>query len=259
MIKKLLRFLAPLYGRLLELIAYGPWGRFIHSIFIRIFRSLYRIKDEIRPEHQKLGDFFLRQKSFKIDLTSKLVSPVECHLFDGPRLIRLFENIEVKGLQFKWNEFQEFRGIEKKAFYFWNMYLAPYHYHWIHSPTYIKNFEALRIKGAKFPVNSIGRRLCPQLYAENERLSFRWQDPEMGWIYMLCVGAMGVSRLRSCIGEVNYENWKFFDRELPIGFQIAGFELGSTVLLFVENPGPLKVEFKSEISVGESLLASSSL
>lgn len=255
----LFKIFAPFYSRLLGLIAYGPWSPPVHKLLIRGFKYIYGIEDPMLPSHRRLGDFFLRDKS--IDAApGALVSPAECSIFDGPRQIKLGEFLKVKGLHFEWNKFKEFQNLNSAGteFWFWNMYLAPYHYHWVHSPADAESFEAMRVSGAHFPVNALGRKLSPQLYAENERLSFRWKHPELGWIYLLCVGAMGVAQLKSCVGEVAYGNWQRVSGELRKAQKIAGFQLGSTVLLFVEkNPG-----FRSlpdEIFVGHPLLETPSV
>ncbi|MGA0163721.1 MAG: phosphatidylserine decarboxylase [Bdellovibrionota bacterium] len=247
-----LQILSPIYNRLVKIFAYGPWGYFAHRVFIFSFRKLYGIEDLPRPEHRKLGDFFLRDKKFQCSHV-ELVSPVQCRVMEGPEKISDQKAVRVKKIDYSWKNFPELAGRDLNEFYFWNFYLAPYHYHWVHSPLAANQTEAIRIPGASYPVNALGRFAVKHLYLENERLSFRWNHENLGKVYMLCVGAMGVSGLESCIGEVRENEWARFDKPIAKGQKLAGFKLGSSVLLLMEK----KKDFQAlprEIFVGHPLL-----
>ena len=81
--------------------------------------------------------------------------------------------------------------------------------------------------------------MAPFLYKENERLSFRWQHPQFGRVLMLCVGALAVSSIESCRGEACYGQWTRIGESVQKGERLAGFRLGSSVLLVLERAEPL--------------------
>jgi phosphatidylserine decarboxylase len=248
------RLWAPFHARLIKIIAYGPWGP-LHQIFIIIFKSLYKIQYPTTIKFKTLGDFFLRPIEIRVELDprpTRLVSPAESRLIDGPTLIQLQQHVSIKGLEYVWSDFKE---IEIKKFskgMYWNFYLAPYHYHWVHSPCAGTKLQGIRISGLQYPVNSLGRWLCPSLYSKNERLTFRFQSPVYGEVILFCVGAVGVSALHSALGEVPYDRWVDLKDSVDLAEQLLAFRLGSTVLMLVENapPSPLS---KTHIQVAEAL------
>lgn len=226
--------LAPFYNWLMHLIAYGPWGSFIHGILIWLYKKCLGIEYSRPLKFARLGDFFLRPIGFNTSEVA-LVSPVEACVLDGPRQLDLHSAVEVKGLTYKWSGFPELDSQEQTYSFFWNFYLSPRDYHWFHAPCAGEQLEAYRHAGASFPVNGFGRWLCPELYSENERLSFRWTHPQLGRVLLICVGAMGVSRIRSELGEVAYNRWTPLQDQLNKMDCLGGFELGSTVLLLVQE------------------------
>ena len=173
---------------------------------------------------------------------------------EGPAKINLNSTISIKSIDYNWQEFFEFQDSWKSS-NFWNLYLAPNDYHWVHSPCEAEHWEACRVPGKTYPVNALGRRLIPHLYLENERLSFRTQHPQLGWVHVLCVGAMGVSRMPTPFGQFSERKWSKIDQTIKKGAALAAFQLGSSVLLIVEkNPqNPLGLSSPS-LKVGEALV-----
>jgi len=166
---------------------------------------------------------------------SNLGSPAEALLLDGPKPVREAMNgIKIKGLDYQWEKFPEWKPEFANATY-WNLYLAPPDYHWVHAPCDGQDVKAIRVPGLAVPVNGLGRMLVPQLYLVNERLSFQWSHPEFGQCWLAMVGAIGVSRIRSEVGEV-HKTWTPLP-DLKKDQKLGGFELGSSVLLVVERPG----------------------
>ncbi len=245
--------LAPIYCRLIKAIAYGPWGPIVHGVLIRIFKSLYGISYSGEKKFATLGDFFLRDSSFQSD-SSELVSPVEALVFEGPLQLPSSRTISVKNIEYAWSEFPELTGSPLlKRSTAWNLYLAPYHYHWVHAPSSGEMLEAMHVSGAAYPVNALGRRLNPRLYVENERVSFRWRHPQMGEIVMMCVGAMGVSGLYCPLSNsIPERKWGALTPTVRKGDKLLAFQLGSTVILLIENVNQPK-ELPNSIKLGESL------
>lgn len=223
------RLLGRFWSFLLGLIAYGPWGYRIHQVLIRFYRWVYKIDWPQIKDFRKLGDFFLREKEWPV-ADSPLVSPVEAAVLEGP--LPVSARVSVKGISYRWNELPEWDPVFEKGTY-WNLYLSPPDYHWIHFPCDAQNVRAIRIPGLDFPVNTWGRRLAPDLYFQNERLSFRFTHPQLGEVLMMLVGAMGVSKIISSLGPVGTA-WT----PLPSAKQMqktGGFAMGSSVLLLVEK------------------------
>jgi len=222
------RIYGPLHGFLLRALAYGPWGLF-HQISIWIFARIYGIERPAKIHFKTLGDFFLRDTLIQAG-TSALQSPVEATAIEGPAPLNFENKFSVKGLSYSWTGFTEIplRTLSANT-RFWNLYLAPHNYHWVHAPCDGTNLTIHEIPGKKWPVNGFGRFLCPRLYLENDRVSFCFNHPSLGKVFMICVGAMGVSSLRIVSPQAT---------SLKQGDRLLAFELGSTVLLIVENPAP---------------------
>lgn len=243
------RIVGPLHSLFMKSLAYGPWGP-LHPLIIRIFAGIYGIPVPKDRTFKNLGDFFLRDLPFK-DVGSTLASPAESILIDGPTRCGA-SPLAVKGLCYEWSEFPELdKDFVAKATY-WNLYLAPYHYHWVHAPSEGSDLEAIHLTGKKYPVNALGRFLCPQLYLENERMSFRWTHPQLGRVVMMCVGAMGVSSLYSALGAVQTNRWTPLRPHLERLQKLLAFRLGSTVILLVEN-APSSVPPQRLLKVGDAL------
>ena len=241
-----------LYSQLLRGIAYGPWGP-LHRPIIQVYKKLYGIEWDDISDFKKLGDFFLREVPYSID-PAPIVSPAEAKLMDGPLKIQLDQQVSVKGHHYHWTDFREIDHLKFKEGTFWNFYLAPKDYHWVHIPTDGKNLEGFRHKGHLWPVNALGRKLQPNLYTKNERVTFRWKHEEFGQVIMICIGAMGVSGLHCDMGPVSHNQWTPIADDIKKGQRILGFKLGSAALLLVEK-APSSLKELSVVRVGNALSA----
>lgn len=224
-------FLFSSYSRFIRLIAYGPWGP-IHSISIFIFRILYKIP-KTRQKFRSLGEFFLRSTEINTN-SAPLICPTECRVIEGPSLFKN-ESVTVKGLRYAWACMPELADFKFESAYFWNFYLAPHNYHWVHAPAAGKNARAYWHRGLKWPVNDWGRRKSAAVYAENERLTFQYETEEFGKVWVICVGALGVSSFRSSFHPHQPAEWTKASFTFSKGQQLLGFEMGSSVLLVVEK------------------------
>jgi phosphatidylserine decarboxylase len=75
------------------------------------------------------------------------------------------------------------------------IYLSPGDYHRVHAPI-DGRVESLRhIGGTLLPVNDLGLRYFPGLFARNERLAIYQQSPRLGQVATMMVGAFGVGRM----------------------------------------------------------------
>jgi phosphatidylserine decarboxylase precursor len=238
MLKELLiaRLLGRFWSLCLYALAYGPWPRLMHQLIIRIYQKIFQIQWTDVSNFKNLGEFFLRPMNFQ-QAQSPLISPAESLILEGPSKIDLSQRVSIKGLEYSWKEFHEWHDDFEGAV-FWNFYLSPPDYHWVHAPCDATELRGRRTPGLKIPVNAWGRKCFPKLYLQNDRLSLQWRHPELGRVWMILVGAMGVSSIRYEGPTVESDQWT----SLPSfrrGERIGGFELGSSVLLVVQKPGKL--------------------
>jgi len=248
--RKFIQIISPLYCQCVRWIAYGPWGP-LHSLMIRAFKRAYGIRFPSSEPFENLGEFFLRKIPIHLS-DADLVSPVEGYALEGPAKAQPPLQVTIKGIRYTWAQLAEIDWRALPTATYWNLYLAPQNYHWVHAPCSGNHLEGLYHSGSLFPVNHWGRKLAPGLYTENERITFRWRSSQFGWIYMICVGAMGVSGLRSSRGRVSEGVWTNLGPQVLKGEEILGFELGSTVILLVEN-APTSLKPLSVLSVGDAL------
>ncbi len=243
------RLIGPIHSLFMRLWAYGPWGP-LHQWSILVFKNVYGIKWGDTSKFKTLGDFFLREVPYQV-APSALVSPVQARLIDGPRSMADRGQTHVKGLTYAWDQMPELKNIDPTSV-LWNLYLAPYDYHWVHSSCSGKNLRAYRHRGKRWPVNALGRWLCPNLYQENDRVTFQWENADFGLVTMICVGAMGVSSLYSLKGPVPCDQWTPLGDGVSKAEKLLAFELGSTVLMLIQKP-PASLSGAKLLNVGDAL------
>ena len=127
------------------------------------------------------------------------------------------------------------------------VYLSPRDYHRVHSPATGVITRVRHIPGTLFPVNELGVRSVPQLFARNERVVIHVRSDEFGRVAVVMVGAMIVGRIvlafdgpaRPAIGGAIAErSWLNGDSpRVARGDELGAFELGSTVVMLLER-GP---------------------
>jgi phosphatidylserine decarboxylase len=162
------------------------------------------------------------------------------------------EPLSVKKIDYAWSSLPEW-SEDFSGGYFWNFYLAPQNYHWFHAACGGMELEGRRVSGKSLPVNALGRWMSPRLYAENERLSFRWKSNSYGRVLMMCVGALGVCRIKSEMGTVIEGPWQSLRSEVKPLERLGAFELGSSVILLVEK-APKTQALPESIEVGLPLV-----
>jgi phosphatidylserine decarboxylase len=222
-------------------------------VSICLFRSLFKIPADQGQDAKTLGEFFLRSVPFTLS-SAELVCPASSSVLDAALPIRTTQSVGAKGLTYYWEDFHEMPELcNWQNGQFWNFYLAPKDYHWVHAPCAGSQVEACFVSGLKWPVNAWGRKHFPRLYGHNDRITYRWQHPQFGGIRMSCIGAMGVSSLRSELEPVGTGDFKACATTIQKGQRLLAFELGSTVFLWIENPPPTLTAMMSVVSVGDAL------
>ncbi len=119
------------------------------------------------------------------------------------------------------------------------VYLSPRDYHRVHSPVAGKISLVRSMAGDYFPVNSIGERHVPGLFAKNRRVAIVIDSEDHGRVTVVMVGAIVVGRITvSAVPgrDVPLGNHRV-DPPLPVerGGEIGMFHLGSTAIVFVER------------------------
>jgi phosphatidylserine decarboxylase len=119
------------------------------------------------------------------------------------------------------------------------VYLSPRDYHRVHTPVAGQVSLIRSLPGDLFPVNAIGERHVPQLFARNRRVAIVIDTEKHGRVTVVMVGAMIVGRITVSAIDA---------RDVPLGVhavqpslrverggEIGMFHLGSTAVVFVER------------------------
>lgn len=139
------------------------------------------------------------------------------------------------------------------------VYLSPRDYHRVHAPIAGRIAEVRSMPGDLHPVNAIGERHVPGLFAKNRRVAIAIDGGALGRVTVVMVGAIIVGRITVTgvdgrdvpIGEHRLDP----PREVARGDEIGVFHLGSTAIVFAEpGRGPLWQRGVGPIRLGQSLV-----
>jgi phosphatidylserine decarboxylase len=196
-----------------------------------------------------------------------LLSPADGRLEDaGP--IEVGSTLKIKGRTYSVGELlaDRWAGSLYAGGQFAVVYLSPQDYHRVHAPVDGRVRTVRHVPGTLFPVNEIGLRHVPHLFARNERVVVEQSSTLHGPITSVLVGAIGVGRISLAFdsdlitnngrrhGEVIYSQQDA--PKLQRGDELGTFHLGSTVIVFtgpgsglsfVRRPG-------QRVRMGEALL-----
>ncbi|MCC7542812.1 MAG: phosphatidylserine decarboxylase, partial [Deltaproteobacteria bacterium] len=192
-----------------------------------------------------------------------LLSPCDGKVLDrGP--VDMGGTLRIKGRLYRAGDLAGERHAEKyDGGDFAVIYLSPRDYHRVHAPASGRLVALEHVPGLLLPVNALGVRLVPQLFARNERLAFHFETDLFGPICLVMVGAVGVGRITVPFDDLttNRANGspttRRFEpaRSVARGDEIGTFHLGSTVVLFLapgraSRSGPAPGE---DVSMGRSI------
>ena len=196
-----------------------------------------------------------------------LVSPADGRVEDAG-MIEVGSTLRVKGHTYSVGELlaDRWAGSLYAGGQFAVIYLSPRDYHRVHAPVDGRVRTVRHVPGTLFPVNEIGVRYVPRLFARNERVVIEQATPRHGPITTVMVGAIGVGRISVAFDDALITNsghaygesiYAAHDApELRRGDELGTFHLGSTVIVFtgpgsglglVKRPG-------QRIRMGEALL-----
>jgi phosphatidylserine decarboxylase len=139
------------------------------------------------------------------------------------------------------------------------VYLSPRDYHRVHAPVSGRVTVVRSMPGDLYPVNSIGERHVPSLFATNRRVAIVIDTERQGKVTVTMVGAMIVGRITVTGVE---------GRDVPLGThvlepprrvargdEIGIFHLGSTAVVFVEPGASPWSRSIGPVLLGEPLVA----
>ena len=119
------------------------------------------------------------------------------------------------------------------------VYLSPRDYHRVHSPVAGKVSLIRSLPGDLYPVNSIGERHIPSLFATNRRVAIVIDTEAHGRVTVVMVGAMIVGRIT--VSAIDAHDVPLGThviapaQSVARGDEIGIFHMGSTAVVFVEK------------------------
>lgn len=137
---------------------------------------------------------------------------------------------------------------------FATLYLSPRDYHRIHMPTSGELCSMHYIPGRLFSVAPHTVRVVPRLFARNERVVAIF-NTDAGKVAMVLVGAINVAAIETVWAglvtpptqtSIEYKDYEPTDCRLNKGEEMGRFNMGSTVILLLENGS-----FRSDLSAGD--------
>lgn len=219
---------------------------------LRLYVKAFRVdlEDAARPleDFTSFDDFFtrrLRPGARTIAPGAEtLVSPVDGALANAGD-VQEGRILQVKGIDYSVAELLDDEVAARRFIggSFLTFYLSPRDYHRIHAPVDGEILGYRYVPGRLYPVNSLGTRHVPALFAQNERLTTYLRTPH-GQMAVVKVGATSVGRISVVYDEVRtnsgLEQAQALHYARPIqtrkGEELGVFHLGSTVVLLTENP-----------------------
>lgn len=219
---------------------------------IRLFSSIFKVnlEEAVNPDpasYKSFNEFFTRPLKPELrplaEGANVLTSPV-----DG-RISQMGKIEDGRIFQAKGHEYSALEllgGDEQRAApfmygQFMTIYLSPRDYHRIHMPLAGKLIEQVYVPGRLFSVAGHTVRTVPRLFARNERVVAMF-DTDFGKMAMVLVGAINVAAIETVWdGLVTPpQGWAvkrqvFSDVALAKGVEMGRFNMGSTVILLLEN------------------------
>ena len=207
------------------------------------------------------NEFFSRPlKANQRPLSQGVISPVD-GLVTQQGELRSGNMLQVKGKQFALSDligetpsFIDGRYVV--------VYLSPGDYHRFHAPFDLEIEKIRYIPGNLLATSSTSLTRQDRVYCRNERIVLSGNSL-FGFFYFVAVGATAVGRV--CLNHHKIRTNKKLAKEQVItenlpqsierGTELGYFELGSTIVLAIDNQGLKNSEFEtpSRIKMGETL------
>jgi phosphatidylserine decarboxylase len=233
-------------GRLADFSWPAPLGRAVVGLYSRAYDVSVE-ECEQRDGWASFDDFFtrgLRPGARPIEQDPRvIVSPADGRL-ESMGTIDAGRTFTVKGRPYRVSDLV---GDDKEAARYEGgggcvVYLSPRDYHRVHAPVSGLIHHVRSMPGDFFPVNSIGVRHVPNLFAVNRRIAIAIDTPPetaLGRVTVVMVAAMIVGRIT--VSGIPSRDVRVGDHVIdpPLyverGSEIGMFHLGSTIVLFLEK------------------------
>lgn len=234
---------------------------------IRLFSKVFKVDldEAVNPDpasYTTFNEFFTRPLKPELRPVAGgenvLVSPVDGTVSQAGRIEqgRIFQ---AKGHDY--SALELLGGDEARAAPFMNgqfmtIYLSPRDYHRIHMPLSGSLLEQVYVPGRLFSVAGHTVRTVPRLFARNERVVALF-DTDFGKLAMVLVGAINVAAIETVWDGLvtppqgrGVKRQRFPDVALAKGEEMGRFNMGSTVILLLENSA---VQWETGLAAGSPL------
>jgi phosphatidylserine decarboxylase len=252
------------------------WPRPIRGYVLQGFIDLFKINMAEAQDSgfQSIEDIFTRAlKPGSREIQGGFVSPADGFLVRSEPLTE-GQGVQAKGLFFGVDELLGKSGEIGKGSWYFTVYLAPHNYHRVHAPWSGVLREVGHIPGDLWPVNAPFVARIPRLFNRNERVVFKIEAKEGGFIWVVMVGAFNVGRMTSTWAPFLTTNsdfgcgsprarWASVEKVINVGDELGTFMLGSTVILVLDQDAVrarggdgslLAVTEKTMVQMGQSLV-----
>ena len=249
------------FSALLGFVSGRDVPKWILRPFIKFYIWKYNINiDEFDVDINKVSsftDFFIRKfKPGKRNFNGKFVSPAESTITDFG-YIQVERKLKIKGMECRIYDF--FNGDSNHEFKsFVIFYLSPADYHRVHAPFDMHITKIVYIPGDLFSVKPKTVQKRGTLYCDNKRVIL-YGDSPFGKFSMILIGALIVGKIILNFGNrPKSKKYKIENVNIKIakGEEIGRFEIGSTVILLLDNDllAKLNVKKGQHVLVGQNLL-----
>jgi phosphatidylserine decarboxylase len=140
---------------------------------------------------------------------------------------------------------------------FATIYLSPRDYHRLHMPLAGRLIKQSHVPGRLFSVGPHTVRALPELFTRNERVIAQFET-EYGLMALVLVGAMNVAAIETVWhglvtppqrANISHANYPVTTQqnviELDRGAEMGRFNMGSTIIVLLENPANWRVDMQS--------------
>lgn len=136
---------------------------------------------------------------------------------------------------------------------FTTIYLSPRDYHRLHMPLGGRLIKQTHVPGRLFSVGPHTVKTLPNLFARNERVIAQFET-EHGLMALVLVGAMNVAAIETVWdglitppqkATMSSKDYSDQNIELAKGEEMGRFNMGSTIIVLLENPAAWRVDMQS--------------
>lgn len=252
------------FSRIMGRLASAKVGNILLKPMVKLYIRFYKIDMDdfsCNLTHIKsFNQFFTRElKPGRRPLGKDIVSPVDGVLSEFGA-IKNNTLLQVKGHAYNLSELFE-KNMQVDNWSYATLYLSPADYHRIHAPFNLTVEKMIYLPGTLFSVSLSALKKHEKIFCRNERIILSGNS-KYGKYHLVFVGAVVVGCIRLTFDSVvsnigmqktvkEYQNNLSFNK----GNELGLFELGSTVVLIMENDilSEVDVTGYEAVKLGETL------